>query len=60
MATRAKSQCHPPPSLYRPSTRVKKWEHNKQVCLRKRNATATAADKHTMVWHEGQGECAHT
>ena len=47
------TQRHPPPSLYRPSTRVKEWEHNKQVCPRKRNATATAADKHTTVWHEG-------
>ena len=36
-----------------PSTRVKEWEHNNQVCPRKRNATATAADKHTVVWHEG-------
>ena len=26
---------------------------NKQVCPCERNATATAADKHTMVWHEG-------
>ena len=33
--------------------RVKEWEHNKQVRPRKRNANATAADKHTMVWHEG-------
>ena len=31
----------------------KAWEHNKQVCHRKRNTTATATDKHTMVWHEG-------
>ena len=33
--------------------RVKEWEHNKQICPRKRNVNATAADRHTMVWHEG-------
>ena len=50
---RRRQEGHPPPSLYGQSMRGKVWEHNKQVCHRKRNTTATATDKHTMVWHEG-------
>ena len=46
---RRRQESHPPPSLYRPSTRGTAWEHNKQVCPRMRNTTTTAADKHTMV-----------